>query len=293
MRVIALVVAILAAAISISSGAAEVSAAPAFTYADADEAVFVAKINSLRRAAGLSTLSVDHQLTSQARAWTATMAAADSLHHAGDLSVGVTVRWQVLGENVGVHSIHDLDALFGAFVNSPAHYANLVDPRYTSVGVGVIHADDGKIWTTHRFMALADGPAPTAPPSPPPPTAPPTTAPPTTARPTTAPPTSAPPTTTPPTRAPSTSAPPTTRPTSATATPAKARPTTTRRPTTAAPTTPSASDAPPSKAGPATSEPAATVAPTTSGPQSGVVEPEAIDVDLITALLIDLAESGL
>ena len=53
-----------------------------------------------------------------------------------------------------------------AFINSPAHYANLVDPAWTHVGVGVTFAADGRMYTTHNFMALSGGaatsPAPAA-----------------------------------------------------------------------------------------------------------------------------------
>ncbi len=96
-----------------------------------------------------------------------------------------------------------VDSLFDAFVASPGHYANLVDPQYTRVGVCVGRDANGKLFTTHRFIAIAgDGAAP--PPPPPPPTtaapvspqAPPPTAPPTTtAAPVTAAPLTAPPTT--------------------------------------------------------------------------------------------------
>ena len=71
-----------------------------------------------------------------------------------------------------------------AFINSPAHYANLVDPAWTHVGVGVTFAADGRMYTTHNFMALGGGRAGAAAPAPaaaapsapaPAPTPPPTT----------------------------------------------------------------------------------------------------------------------
>lgn len=169
----------------------------------AAESDFVGRINSLRTSRGLPPLQVDGQLSGLARSWASTMAAQDRIFHASDLSTGVTANWQKLGENVGVG--RSVPALFDAFVGSPTHLANLVDPAFTHVGVGVV-LSGGRIFTTHRFMALRDTrpePEPTAPPtSAAPPTAPPTTAPPTTAAPATSPPTTAPPTTAPPTTAP-------------------------------------------------------------------------------------------
>ena len=76
----------------------------------------------------------------------------------------VSGAWTKLGENVGVG--YDVDGLMQAFVNSPAHYANLVDPDWTHVGVGVTCGADGRMYTTHDFMALGGGAAPPPPPRP-------------------------------------------------------------------------------------------------------------------------------
>ncbi|MCP5032557.1 MAG: hypothetical protein GY939_12190 [Actinomycetia bacterium] len=119
-----------------------------------DEAAFVAMINQLRSSRGLQTLRIDTELTTEARRWTSQMAASDQLAHAPDLSHGISADWEVLGENVGVHGVADLAALFQAFTMSPSHLDNLVDPRFDSIGVGVVHEADGTIWTTHRFMSV-------------------------------------------------------------------------------------------------------------------------------------------
>lgn len=119
----------------------------------AAEADFVGMINQYREAQGLQPLQVDAELTEQSRSWAEDMAADRRLSHAPDLSVGISSRWLVLGENVGVHGLVDLERLFIAFVESPGHLANLVDPRFDRVGVGVAYDDDGAIWTTHRFMS--------------------------------------------------------------------------------------------------------------------------------------------
>lgn len=156
---------------------------------DADlESAFVAKINQLRASKGLQPLAVDPELTSIGRRWAATMAAKGDIWHNPDFPNWVTQDWRRLGENVGMGP--DLDRLFQAFVDSPAHYRNLVDPAFNRVGVGVVVAD-GVIYTSHQFMTIgtarapapapakpapapAGAPAPApAPPAPPPPPAPP------------------------------------------------------------------------------------------------------------------------
>jgi hypothetical protein len=143
------------------------------------EAAFVDQINSLRASKGLSRLQVSSELVGMARGWTDRMVSAGQISHNPNLSSSVGGGWTKLGENVGVG--YDVGGLMQAFIGSPAHYANLVDPVWTHVGVGVTKAGDGRIYTTHNFMALPGGappPAPTAPAAAapaPPPTVPPTT----------------------------------------------------------------------------------------------------------------------
>lgn len=126
-------------------------ATTAFAWGAAEEQAFVGRINALRTGKGLAPLEVDPELTAASRTWAETMRQRGTIFHASDLSVGVTSNWQKLGENVGVGGT--VDALFDAFVASPKHYENLVDPVYRYVGVGVVW-DGDRMFTTHRFMAL-------------------------------------------------------------------------------------------------------------------------------------------
>lgn len=129
-----------------------------------DEAAFVAKINNLRTSKGLRPLAVDGELTQIGRRWAGKMAAAGQISHNPNFPNEVTQDWEKLGENVGVGS--NVDELFDAFVNSPAHYRNIADPAFTHIGVGVVYADDGSLYTAHQFMKLrasAPPPRPTTP----------------------------------------------------------------------------------------------------------------------------------
>lgn len=131
------------------------SAVPSSANAVSDEAEFVRLVNDLRASQGLSQLQVDPQLTQLARSWTTSLSTTGELSHSPDLAVGLTQSWDKLGENVGVSPEGEVGRLFEAFVNSPSHYSNLVDPSYSSIGVGVVYRD-GRMWTTHRFMTLSD-----------------------------------------------------------------------------------------------------------------------------------------
>lgn len=139
------------------AGATSVDAAAA-------EADFVGRINDLRTSKGLPPLAVDAELVGLGRRWAATMAGADRIWHNPDLAGSVGAPWVKLGENVGVGM--SVDRLFQAFLASPSHYRNLVDPEFTHLGVGVIVGRDGALFTAHQFMKLAPAaaaPAPAAP----------------------------------------------------------------------------------------------------------------------------------
>ncbi len=136
----ALVVALLVAAAATGHSAA----------AESDgEAAFVDAINELRAELGLAFLEPHAELTDLARAHAAEMAAAGEIFHADPISAGLEAGWLRLGENVGVGA--GIDVLVDAFVASPGHYANIVDPSFTHIGVGVVW-DGNALYTTHRFL---------------------------------------------------------------------------------------------------------------------------------------------
>lgn len=128
-----------------------------------DAQAFLNKINALRSTLGLGSLSIDPHLTEIAQDWSQQMANAGDISHNPNLKDEVTANWSKLGENVGMGPA--IDDLFTAFVNSPHHYANLVDPSYNYVGIGIVYSN-GTIYTTHDFMSLrASAPHVTAPPA--------------------------------------------------------------------------------------------------------------------------------
>lgn len=268
---------LLAAAVILSSLAV---ASPASAGAAQDEQLFVQLINQTRASAGLPALTVHPELTREARSWAASMAASDTLAHAGDITSGITAPWTVLGENVGVHGIENVQQLHDAFVASPGHYKNIVDSRFSYIGVGVVIAEDGKLWTTHRFMATAEVEA----------TTPPTTAPTTT---------TSPPTTSPPTTAPTTGS--TTAPTasSTTAVDQPATSSTTSGPPTSSTTTTDAPSGNPSTTVDTDTDTSTGGGATETGTgeetdselgEAGPGEPDLATVEL---MLIDLIDAGI
>lgn len=193
------------------------------------EAQFVGLINNLRANQGLPSLAIDGELVDNARSWSVTMSDAGDIFHTSDQSVGLTSRWQLLGENVGVGP--DVNDLFNAFVASPTHYANIVNPDFDFIGVGVYWSGD-RMWTAQRYRdegAPAEIPQPDPPVTEPPVTEPPVTEPPVTEPPVTEPPVTEPPVTEPPVTEPPVTAAPTT-PTPTTAAPTTVAPAPTSSP---------------------------------------------------------------
>jgi hypothetical protein len=109
----------------------------------------------------VAPLAIDGTLVSVARAWSAKMAAAGTISHNPSLASQAPSGWRKLGENVGQGG--DVDGLQNAFVNSPPHYRNLVDPAFNYVGIGVVYGANNTIFVTVDFMQSGGSPATTSP----------------------------------------------------------------------------------------------------------------------------------
>ena len=149
------------------AGSGATAAAQTWTLGPAEEATYVANINAVRAANGLGPLSVDANMTAAARDWTIWMAENTTLQHATDIVTGAPSDWLKVGENVGRGS--SLQSVWDAFLASPSHAANVLDPSYNLVGIGVVWTAEGRLYTTHRFASTPAGsPAPDPTPTPPP-----------------------------------------------------------------------------------------------------------------------------
>lgn len=103
----------------------------------------VAQTNAVRSGKGLGTLSVNSQLTSSAQMKAADMASKGYFAHADEQGrrmsfwLGV-VGYQYLygGENLA-EGFSTASSAMSGWMGSATHYANLVKPEYTQIGVGV------------------------------------------------------------------------------------------------------------------------------------------------------------
>jgi len=162
-RVLAKVLGAMLGVLLLAPVTSAVVAVPAHADSVSEEAQFLALTNQLRAAHGLNTLASNAQLVSVARVWSANMAAAGGISHNMSLPNDVSVYWTKLGENVGVGGT--VDAIQTAFINSPHHYENLVDPAFNYVGIGVVDSG-GRIWVTVDFMQYGGAPTTAAPAAP-------------------------------------------------------------------------------------------------------------------------------
>ncbi len=117
---------------------------------------FVAAINKFRLRHGLGALTAYDNLDDKAVLWSSYMAGGNcpggGICHS-NLIAGIEMPWSMLAENVGSGSpSDDLGAIQLGFEHSPAHAANMLNPRVTAVGVGVA-VSGNTIYVTQEFLA--------------------------------------------------------------------------------------------------------------------------------------------
>lgn len=147
--------------------------APAVAQAAGDlEAAFAARVTAERRGVGRGALPADQDLVAVARAHSAELASSNRLYH--NTLLGKQVQaWQLVAENIGMGS--SVEQVHEALMASPGHRANIIDARFTGIGIGVVQVN-GSMWVTQVFRQGTEvfrqgtGAVPPAPP--PPPTAP-------------------------------------------------------------------------------------------------------------------------
>jgi hypothetical protein len=73
------------------------------------------------------------------------------ISHNPQLRTAVAASWRKLGENVGCGDV-SVEVLHQKFMDSPAHRANIMDPEFDSIGIGVVYDSAGMMWVTEQFM---------------------------------------------------------------------------------------------------------------------------------------------
>jgi uncharacterized protein YkwD len=68
---------------------------------------------------------------------------------------GSTPNSLLVGENIYYCSVfndvYNVDYSHRALMNSPGHRANILEPRFTKIGIGVYRTVKGEFWVTEMF----------------------------------------------------------------------------------------------------------------------------------------------
>jgi uncharacterized protein YkwD len=136
----------------LSSFAAPVSAQ------SSDVGQILARINALRTQNGLPPLELNGQLTASAQQHSDDMARTGNVDHTGSDGSSIDSRirasgyghWRsfgIWGENIYGGQLANVDAAWNFWINSQVHRANLLNPRYREIGIGVGQSDNGTYYT--------------------------------------------------------------------------------------------------------------------------------------------------
>jgi hypothetical protein len=141
------------------------SAQPAYDP-DSPQQLLLESANAERAKGGLPPLVVDPALTLAAQRHADLMAEQQSLEHQLPGEASLLQRASVagahftsLGENIA--SAGTINRLHTAWVNSPPHYANLMSPGYTAIGIGVAHSGN-HYFGVEDFSAAVEALSPSA-----------------------------------------------------------------------------------------------------------------------------------
>lgn len=143
------------------SGTGGVTNSPGCTLpnnADALQAAVLTLVNQERSSRGLSELTENGKLQVQAEDYACTLIVDDFFAHehpdtgqdVGDRADNSGYSWQVIGENLAAGQQTAQDVM-DAWMDSPGHRANILDARFTEIGIGVQQGGDFGIYWVQVF----------------------------------------------------------------------------------------------------------------------------------------------
>ena len=125
----------------------QLAAAPADV--DAARAVILSETNAARAAAGLAPLAEHGDLNAIAQGCSDVQAANGVMAHCADYYTRFPVGWTNAAENVAFGQ--SVDDVVDAWLASPGHRANILNPALTHIGIGFAVGSDGRTYFTQDF----------------------------------------------------------------------------------------------------------------------------------------------
>jgi len=110
-------------------------------------------VNASRAQAGLPALRENIALDMKADSWAQGMRNQCRIWHSR-LADGAPPNWRKLGENVGMGG--NVAQIHNAYMNSPGHRANVLDPSFDEIGTAAVWGNCNgyrTLFTVHVFMA--------------------------------------------------------------------------------------------------------------------------------------------
>lgn len=116
-------------------------------------------INVEREARAIPRLTFSPELSDAAREYSRQMASRSAVRH--DLGGSMEERIRrglpdscMFGENVAKHT--SVDYSIGDLMTSPGHRANLLNEKFTHIGVGIVRSDDGFLYITQELARTCE-----------------------------------------------------------------------------------------------------------------------------------------
>jgi len=139
------------------------TSSPSLGTMSALEQAVVDLTNQARQVNGLPPLRVNSQLVAASQTHSSDMARLNLMEHelpgvaeptlqSRAAAVGYNYSW--LGENIAFNYA-DAPSVVAAWMNSPGHRANILNPNYTDIGVGIAWNSAGQPYETEEFARPA------------------------------------------------------------------------------------------------------------------------------------------
>ena len=121
------------------------------------EAQMVQLVNSERSKAGVPALTVDAGLSNMARVKSQDMITNGYFSHNSptygspfDMMKTFGISFQTAGENIAMNQ--SVGNAHTSLMNSEGHRANILNPAFTQIGIGMVNDGEGNIYITQEFI---------------------------------------------------------------------------------------------------------------------------------------------
>lgn len=111
--------------------------------------------NDFRAQHGLAPVKANAALNDLAQDWAETVARTGDFKHRPKFAESYPAGWRGAGENIaGQPTGNNPRAFVNQWANSPGHRANMLNPDFTDLGVGIARANDETYYAVQNFATF-------------------------------------------------------------------------------------------------------------------------------------------